>query len=154
MFRRSWSKIEKCWNPSRWANIISFKESPVVPRLEPCCFMRSNNYLTLGMKSLRHRVEQAILKNSIILLNKKFRDVRLYMRHSYNWKEKGVSFIKISNITYTANIINNVLLPRFYQKKLVMTCTLPHVKIKKDGTGSIPIGMSMDCFIVIFPALK
>ena len=94
MFRRSWSKIEKCWNPSRWANIISFKESPVVPCLEPCCFMRSNNYLTLGMKSLRHRVEQAILKNSIILLNKKFRDVRLYMRHSYNWKEKGVSFIK------------------------------------------------------------
>ena len=35
--------------------------------LEPCCFMRSNNSLSLGIRSLRHRVERIILKNSTLI---------------------------------------------------------------------------------------
>ena len=35
----------------------------MVARLGPCCFMRSNNSLELGIKSLRHRNELAVLEN-------------------------------------------------------------------------------------------
>ena len=45
----------KCWKLSGWANIIFLKELPVVPRLEPCCFMHSNSSLASGIKSLRHK---------------------------------------------------------------------------------------------------
>ena len=51
------------WKLSARANISFLKEVPVLPRLEACSFMRSNNSLALGIKSLGHRVEQPILTN-------------------------------------------------------------------------------------------
>ena len=42
-------------------------EVPVVPGLKPYCFMRYNDSLALGIKSLRRRVERAILKNSPLI---------------------------------------------------------------------------------------
>ena len=43
----------------------------MVPRLGPCCFMLFNNYLALGIKSLRQRVERAILKVSSLIAKSK-----------------------------------------------------------------------------------
>ena len=39
----------------------------VAPRLETCCFMRSNDSVALGIKSLRHRVEKGIFENSPLI---------------------------------------------------------------------------------------
>ena len=63
IFRRSWQEIE-CWETHGMNLYYFLKEVPVVPRLEPCCLMCSNNSLALGIMSLRQRVEQAVLKNS------------------------------------------------------------------------------------------
>ena len=67
MFRRSWHQIEKFWRLSGWAIIIFLKEVTVTSHLKPCYFMHSNNSSVLGIKPLRHRVEQAILKNSPLI---------------------------------------------------------------------------------------
>ena len=42
--------------------LFFLKEVPGVPYLEPCSFMPSNNSWALGIKSLRYRVQRAILK--------------------------------------------------------------------------------------------
>ena len=60
IFRRSLHEIWQCWKLSGY---YFFLEVPVIPHSEPCYFIRSNNYLALGIKSLRHRVERAIFKN-------------------------------------------------------------------------------------------
>ena len=49
------------------AQIITHTKHTQFYSLEPCCFMRSNNSLSLGIRSLRHRVERIILKNSTLI---------------------------------------------------------------------------------------
>ena len=67
MFKRSSYEIEKCWKFSRRANIILFKDVPVVPCLENSCFIRFNNSLASSIKSLRQKVKLVILKNSPLI---------------------------------------------------------------------------------------
>ena len=50
------------------AHLLIFRrELFVALRLEPCCFMRCNNFFALGIKSPRHRVEREIPKNSPLI---------------------------------------------------------------------------------------
>ena len=61
-FRASCNKIEKCSKLSWWVNIIFSTELLVALHLQLFCFMCSNNSFALGLKSMKHREEQAILK--------------------------------------------------------------------------------------------
>ena len=70
VLKRSWHEKEKCWKLSGWANSIFPREMVVVFWLEPCFSIHFHKGEPLGVKSLRHRVEQAILKN-FWLQNKK-----------------------------------------------------------------------------------
>ena len=61
------NEIEKCWKLSECSNILFLRELLVVLYLEPFYFIHSNNSFALSIKSLRHRVERAILRNTPLI---------------------------------------------------------------------------------------
>ena len=95
----------------------------LIPSLKPCYFMRSNNYLVLGIQFLRQRVEQAVLKNLLLIFGIKnfLRDTSFYTRHYYNWIEKVVSFIE--QLIYKGSALIIISKLKSYFKLLLISFT-------------------------------
>ena len=59
---------EKRWKLSGCSNVIFLEDILEALFLESCFFMRLNNSFAEGIKSARHRVQQAVLKNSPLIV--------------------------------------------------------------------------------------
>ena len=146
----------------------------MVPRLGPCCFVLFNNYLALGIKSLRQRVERAILKvSSLIAKSKIFWGISLLSNNLCIMVPYLMVISKFKNVAwppwctslfgYKSQIDLPNSLPSFVVQKSSMKrlfdskcfALISSVEISAQiGAGSVHFGMPTACLIGTFPTLK
>ena len=146
----------------------------MVPRLGPCCFMRFNSHLALGIKSLRQRVERAILKvSSLIAKSKIFWGISLLSNNLCIMVPYLMVISKFKNVAwppwctslfgYKSQIDLPNSLPSFVVQKSSMKrlfdskcfALISSVEISAQiGAGSVHFGMPTACLIGTFPTLK
>ena len=97
-FGTSSYKKEKCPKLFWWVNFIFHWELLVALHLELCCFIWCNNSYALGTKSLRHRDDQAILKNSSLIAEWKTFCGILLSIWSINTTENRDEFLLSNNL--------------------------------------------------------